>query len=54
MNSCPWCGAKVVDVSFDDGSFDRRKRYLCTGPDAHEWREGDAPEPDQEPLVVLK
>jgi hypothetical protein len=55
VNPCPWCGAKAVDVttSADQRGADRRPRYICTGAECHEWREGDGPEPEQEPLIVL-
>lgn len=54
MTPCPWCGAKAVDVTTtQDLQFDQRRVFICTGDTCHEWRDGDAPEPDQEPLVVL-
>jgi hypothetical protein len=51
MNNCPWCGFHSVGVTTaqDMRGFDRRPRYLCTGPQSHEWREGDGPIPEPEP-----
>lgn len=53
--NCPWCGAKAVDISTNDdfSGPDQRRRYLCVGPDSHEWRAGDGPEPDEESRIIL-
>jgi hypothetical protein len=55
MNHCPWCQARAIDITTSDDltGFDRRPHYLCSGPDAHEWREGEGPQPPQESLIVL-
>lgn len=53
MNECPWCGFKAVDMSTHDDDFDQRPKFVCTGPESHEWRDGEGPEPEQEPLVIL-
>lgn len=48
MNNCPWCGARAIDVTThqDLKGFDRRPRFMCTGLETHEWREGDGAEPE--------
>jgi hypothetical protein len=55
MNNCPWCGARALDVTTaqDTRGFDSRPRYLCTGPQCHEWREGDGPIPEPEPKQTV-
>jgi hypothetical protein len=55
MNNCPWCGAKAIDIttSADVRGFDQRKRFMCAGATCHEWRDGDTPEPQTEPLIIL-
>jgi hypothetical protein len=52
---CPWCGAEAVDITTNDdvSGFDQRARYMCVGPETHEWRAGDGPEPVQESLIIL-
>lgn len=53
--NCPYCQAKGVDITTNKM---RRKRYLCVGPDAHEFEEGEMspppdPEPEPEPVGVM-
>jgi hypothetical protein len=50
---CPWCGFNSVDITIMDCGFDQRPKFLCTGPDSHEFREGDGPDPSIPSLVVL-
>lgn len=52
---CPWCGHTAIDMTCaeDLDGFDQRARYLCVGPESHEWRDGDQPEPETKPLIVL-
>ncbi len=53
--TCPWCGAKAVDMTTNDDLYsgDPRKRFICTGEDCHEWRDGEGPESEYEPLIIL-
>jgi hypothetical protein len=53
--ACPRCEAKAVDITTNDDLYagDERRKYLCTGPDQHEFREGDGPDPESEPMIVL-
>jgi hypothetical protein len=44
--NCPYCEAKAVDITTNKMS---RRRYFCVGPDAHEFDEGDLPQPVPEP-----
>lgn len=40
LEICPWCGTRGVDITT---STDEVKRYLCIGPEGHEWRQGEDP-----------
>jgi hypothetical protein len=55
MNNCPFCGYYSIDVTTaqDMRGFDRRPRFICTGPECHEWREGDGPIPEPEPKPTI-
>lgn len=55
MNGCPFCGSKAVDITTSDdlSGFDQRKRFMCCGPECHEWREGDGPEPEEPSLITI-
>jgi len=52
---CPWCSFKAVDITSNDdfAGFDQRRRFICIGPECHEWREGDGPDSEQQPLIIL-
>jgi hypothetical protein len=54
--NCPWCGYTAVDITTSDDvyGFDQRPKFMCTNPvECHEWREGEGPAPEQEPLIIL-
>jgi endogenous inhibitor of DNA gyrase (YacG/DUF329 family) len=50
-NPCPYCGRKSVDITTAEQAT---KRFLCIGPDSHEWTEEHmAVELEDEPLIIL-
>jgi len=54
MNTeCPWCNARAIDITTHDNDFDQRSSYMCAGPEGHRWRDGEGPEPEEEPQELM-